>query len=118
MDFSPLLSSSDIVFTAKKDQLYEQLILQLEKDFALANEKIRIAKKIKPEELIIKIETIIYNLIATRFNDYINLLYIVDLPEEKVKKLDGSSWENLTKEVTYLILKREWQKVWFKNYYK
>jgi len=50
-----------------------------------------------------------------KFNDYLNLLYIVDVSEEKIKQLDGSDAIQLSEQVTFLILKREWQKVWFKN---
>ena len=56
-----------------------------------------------------------YHLIQTKFSDYINLLYIVDVSEQKVKTLDGSDLLKLSEEVTFLILQREWQKVWYKN---
>ena len=37
--------------------------------------------------------------------------------EEQIKKLDGSDLVILAEEVAFLILKREWQKVWFRNKY-
>jgi len=34
-----------------------------------------------------------------------------------MKQLDGSDLVKLSEEVSFLILKREWQKVWFRNKY-
>jgi hypothetical protein len=45
----------------------------------------------------------------------LNLLYIIDVSEEEVKKLDGSDISILSGQVSFLILKREWQKVWFRS---
>ena len=49
--------------------------------------------------------------------DFLNLLYIIDVPEKHVKKLDGNDALKLAEDISFLILKREWQKVWFKNHY-
>ena len=38
--------------------------------------------------------------------------------EEEIKKLDGSDLLILAEQVAFLILKREWQKVWFRNKYR
>jgi hypothetical protein len=57
----------------------------------------------------------VYQLIQDKFSDYLNLLYIIDVSEQKVRELDGSDTLRLSEEVTFLILQREWQKVWFKN---
>jgi hypothetical protein len=59
----------------------------------------------------------VFKLIQEKFAEYLNLLYIVDVSEEKIKKLDGSDTLKLSKEVTFLILQREWQKVWYRNFY-
>ena len=72
---------------------------------------------ISPEELKIQLHEKIYRMIMYKFAEYLNLLYIIDVAEEAVKKLDGSDLVVLAEQVTYLLLKREWQKVWFKNNY-
>jgi hypothetical protein len=59
----------------------------------------------------------IYKLIQYKFAEYLNLLYIIDVPEEQIKKLDGSDLVELSEQVAFLVLKREWQKVWFRNKY-
>ena len=57
----------------------------------------------------------VYKLIQNKFAEYLNLLYIIDVSENEIKKLDGSDISELSEQVTFLILKREWQKVWFRN---
>jgi hypothetical protein len=59
----------------------------------------------------------IYKLIQYKFAEYLNLLYIIDVPEDQIKKLHGSDLVELSEQVTFLVLKREWQKVWFRNKY-
>jgi hypothetical protein len=54
-------------------------------------------------------------MIQFKFAEYLNLLYIIDVPEDQIKKLDGSDISELSAQVAFLILKREWQKVWFRN---
>ena len=51
--------------------------------------------------------------------DYYEVLEVSKIAsEEKIKKLDGSDLVILAEQVSFLILKREWQKVWFRNKYK
>ena len=56
-------------------------------------------------------------LIQNKFNEYLNLLYIIDVSEDQIKKLDGFDRIQLAEQVSFLILKREWQKVWFRKFY-
>lgn len=102
---------------ASKEALYLKLIEQLNKDFNLANEGVDFPLSTKPEELKVQLHEKIYRLIQYKFAEYLNLLYIVDVPEEQIKNLDGSDLEVLSQQVAYLILKREWLKVWFRNRY-
>jgi hypothetical protein len=102
---------------AKNENLYLKLIEQINKDFNLANEGIDFPKLISPEELLIQLHEKIYRLIQFKFAEYLNLLYIIDVSEEQIKKLDGSDLVALAENVAFLILKREWQKVWFRNKY-
>lgn len=103
---------------AEKETLYLKLIEQINKDFNLANEGIDFPKSISPEELKIQMHEKIYRMIQYKFAEYLNLLYIIDVSEDEIKKLDGSDLVVLAENVAFLILKREWQKVWFRNKYK
>ncbi|QZK91739.1 hypothetical protein K5V07_01365 [Flavobacterium sp. CHNK8] len=103
---------------AEGDSLYLKLIEQINKDFNLANEAVDFPLSISPNELKLELHEKIYRLIQYKFAEYLNLLYIIDVSEDEIKKLDGSDLVMLAEQVAFLILKREWQKVWFKNKYK
>ncbi|MFK7048408.1 MULTISPECIES: hypothetical protein [Flavobacterium] len=106
-----------IISEAQKEELYHKLIEQLRKDFLLANENLDIADSITPIELKIQLHKKVYLLVQNKFNEYLNLLYIIDVKEDEIKKLDGFNLAELAEQVSYLILKREWQKVWYRNRY-
>ena len=102
---------------AEKENLYDKLIEQINKDFNFANEAIDFPKSTSPEELKIQLHEKIYRLIQYKYAELLNLLYIIDVPEENMKQLDGSDTVELAEEIAFLILKREWMKVWFRNKY-
>lgn len=105
----------ELLIDATKEQLYGKLIVQLNKDFTLANIEESFSQEIKPEELKTELHEIVYRLIQEKFADYLNLLYIMDVSEAKIKALNSSDMLQLSENVVLLMLKREWQKVWFKN---
>ena len=102
---------------AEGENLYLKLVEQLNKDFNLANEAVDFPMSTTAAELKIQLHEKIYRLIQYKFAEYLNLLYIIDVSEEEIKKLDGSDLVILAEQVAFLILKREWQKVWFRNKY-
>lgn len=115
----PIPENTDILLAdAESGNLYISLIEQINKDFNLANEGIDFPLSISPEELKIQLHEKIYRMIQYKFAEYLNLLYIIDVSEIEIKKLDGSDLVILAEQVSFLVLKREWQKVWFRNYYK
>lgn len=102
---------------AEKENLYDKLIEQINKDFNFANEAIDFPKSTSPEELKIQLHEKIFRLIQYKYAELLNLLYIIDVPEENMKQLDGSDTVELAEQIAFLILKREWMKVWFRNKY-
>jgi hypothetical protein len=111
------ISTDNLLSEAEKENLYQKLIEQLNKDFNFANEPVDLSIDLNPEELKSQLHEKIYRLIQYKFAEYLSLLYIVDVPENEVKKLDGSDIMELSQQVAFLVLKREWMKVWFKNRY-
>jgi hypothetical protein len=112
----PIPQSTDQLLTdAEKENLYLKLIEQLNKDFNFANEPIDFPLSTSPNKLKVQLHEKVYRLIQYKFAEYLNLLYIVDVSETEVKKLNGDDLLELAEQVTFLILKREWQKVWFRN---
>ena len=105
----------ELVEEANQLNLYKKLIAQLNKDLLFANINLEFDEETLPSSLKLILHETVYKLIQEKFNDYLNLLYIVDVSEEKIKQLDGSDAIQLSEQVIFLILKREWQKVWFKN---
>ncbi|MBO3115483.1 hypothetical protein J4050_01915 [Winogradskyella sp. DF17] len=97
--------------------LYEKLIAQLNKDLTYANVDLYFNTSVLPSSLRLMLQEVVYKLINEKFMDYLNLLYIVDVSEEKVRSLDGMDTYKLSADITFLILQRVWQKVWFKNKY-
>jgi hypothetical protein len=111
--------NTDVLLSeAESENLYLKLIAQINKDFNLANEGIDFPLSISPNELKLQLHEKVYRLLQYKFAEYLNLLYIIDVSEEEIKKLDGSDLVILAEQVAFLILKREWQKVWFRNKYR
>ncbi len=118
MHFTVPKNTDLLLAEAASENLYLNLIEQINKDFNLANEGIDFPMSTNPEELKVQLHEKIYRLIQFKFAEYLNLLYIVDVNESEIKKLDGSDISELAGQVSFLILKREWQKVWFRNKFK
>jgi hypothetical protein len=117
MNFPAPTSTDELLHNATAENLYQNLILQLNKDFNFANEPVDFHPSTSPDELKVQLHEKIYRLIQYKFAEYLSLLYIVDVPEDQVKKLDGSDIMELSEQVSFLILKREWMKVWFRSRY-
>lgn len=109
------LNFDGLIAEATQSNLYKKLIQQLNKDFLLANIELDFHEDILPTSLKLVLHETVYTLIQEKFTAYLNLLYIVDVSEKAVKALDGTDVLKLSEEVSFLILKREWQKVWYKN---
>lgn len=107
----------DLLEKATEVNLYKNLIQQLNKDLLLANINLEFDEEVLPTSLKLLLHETVFKLIQEKFMDYLNLLYIVDVSEEKIKRLDGSDVLQLSEQVTFLILKREWQKVYFRSKY-
>jgi hypothetical protein len=107
----------DLIAEANQLELYQKLILQLNKDLILSNVDLEFNEDVLPTSLKLLLHETVYHLIQEKFADYLNLLYIIDVSEKKIKALDGSDVLLLSEQVTFLILQREWQKVWYRNKY-
>jgi len=115
MKFESPENTDLLLSKAQKELLYEKLLEQLDKDFNLSNQILEIKAGISPFELKMELQNKVYQLIQYKFADYLNLLYIIDVPEHEIKSITSIDLVEISQQVTYLILKREWQKVWFRN---
>lgn len=110
------LSFAQLIDQAQREALYTSLILQLNKDFRRANLDGEFGTEITPEALIKELSGRLKVLMESDFDNYLNLLYAVDVSESKVRSLDLNDTEDLGNAVAFLILQREWQKVWLKKH--
>jgi hypothetical protein len=111
----PWRDHNSILQDAAKQGLYEHLVQQLQKDFDRANVRLKFSLKPSPDTLFAALHEKMYQLIMERFADYLNVLYVVDVPEREFKNVRTSHVVEVSKEVSLLILQREWQKVLMKH---
>ena len=107
----------DLIEKANQLDLYKSLVHQLNKDFLLANINLDFHEDVLPTSLKFLLHETVYKLIQEKFTDYLNLLYIIDVSEKEIKALNGEDTLKLSEDVAFLILQREWQKVWFRKKY-
>ena len=115
LDFSDSIS---LLQKAQDENLYEKLVAQVQKDFALANIDIdTLPKTIGFTTLKTLLHEKIYRLILEKFTDYLNLLYVIDVPEKVFKEIRVTDVVEVAAQVTFLVLQRELQKVRLKAKY-
>jgi hypothetical protein len=110
-------SFDELILKTEELDLYSKLIKQVNKDFLLANVDLDFDEEILPSSLKYLLHEVVFKLIQEKFAEYLNLLYIIDVSEEKIRKLDGNDTLKLSEQVSFMILQREWQKVWYRNKY-
>ncbi len=112
------LNSTGVLTYATNQGLYCALVTQIKKDFIRVNLTIDLDEVPEPKELQIVIREKLYVLLMERFSDYLNLMYAVDIPERVFKELKLTDTVDIAGQVTFLILKRELQKVESKQRYR
>lgn len=90
---------------------YVALLCQVQKDFERANVSTGFSSGMSPDQVYTYLHEKIYQLIMERFADYLNVLYFVDIPERSFRKIPLTDPVEVAAAVSYLILKREWQKI-------
>lgn len=106
---------SELLAKSVKENLYNNIIQQLNKDFLLANVSYHFPEEINPSELKKSLVEILYKMVINNYDDYLNLIYRVDISENDLAKIKGKSLILVVEEIAFLILKREYQKVWYRN---
>lgn len=99
------------VFDSK---LYPQFLIQLQKDINRAGIDYSI-KNTEPLKVFSEIRNLLNEKLQNTFNDYVNLLYAVDVSEAKIRNTRLEDSKAIAEYATYLILKREWEKVCYRN---
>ncbi len=114
-----MLSKQDpilqLINQIQKEDLLIKLILQINKDANLVGLDFSLSEKSTPQNIVFNLHKLLIDLINNNFSDYVNLLYRIDIPEKELIRLQSLEIEILTEKVAILILRKEWQKVWFKS---
>lgn len=111
----PVQNTLELLTKVEFENLFQQLILQLNKDFQLSNLSETFVLTCTPVELKETLSKILLKLLTDNYDDYLNLMYRVDVSEKELASIKAKNLETTIDQITFLILKREYQKVWFKN---
>ncbi len=111
-------TSLEILQQAEAHGLYALLVNQLRKDFERANVPVGFTDTHTPEELASLLHEKVYQLLMERFQDYLNVLYTIDIPESSFRQLPITDAVEVAGEVGLMMLQREWQKVLLKRQYR
>ena len=99
----------------ENENFLTKLIEQLNKDFQMANVSESIANTLLINEVNSRLNEILLNLVTNHYDDYLNFLYRIDISENELATIKGTNLKENINEIAFLIIKREFQNVWFKS---
>lgn len=108
-------NSKSLLLIVSQNGLFQDLIAQLKKDFELSGMSITIDNAISSDDLTQDLYRQISQLIHTNFDAFLQLLYRVDVSEQNLQSNQIQETEELAIKATFTILKREWEKVYYRN---
>jgi len=111
----PIENTLELLQKVESEKLFRHLILQLNKDFQLSNLSETFEVSYTPIQLKDVLSKVILHILTGNYDDYLNLMYRIDVPEKELVTIKSNHLETTVEQITFLILKREYQKVWFKN---
>jgi hypothetical protein len=95
--------------------LRTKLVPQINKDANLSGIDFNLNERYNLTSIANELNELIIDLIKNNFDSYLNFLYRIDISETDLIKIRDTVLIDLSKKVTILILKKELQKVLFKN---
>lgn len=110
-------NTSELVTIVHQNNLYQNLINQLNKDLGMVNLSEKFNSDISPDELKEGLLKLLQNLIEKNYEQYLNLIYRIDVSERDLRLLTTNNLSEDLENLTFLILKREFQKVWTQKYF-
>lgn len=99
----------------KSEELLHELIMQLNKDADLTGLDVHFDISSTPKNLLKELYDILLNLMTQDFQSYLNFLYRIDVSEKSLRSMPETDPKQIAATVTLMVLKREWQKVSFRN---
>ena len=95
--------------------LLKNMILQLRKDAQMSGLDFELNENSSSDDLISFLNDFLTELIHKDFTSYANFLYRIDVSEKEILKISEASLEILVGRISELILRKEWQKIWFRS---
>lgn len=111
-------NSSSLLQYAAASQLYSKLVKQINKDFHSAQAPLNMSLTVDPESLCAAVKEKLYFLLLEQFSTFLQLMYVVDIPETIYREIQSKDVVEIAEVIGFLVLKREWQKVWLKTNYR
>ncbi|GAA4276827.1 hypothetical protein [Aquimarina mytili] len=105
----------NLITQVNNSNVYPELLRQLEKDINRAGIEYQIDPKIQIKDLVVALNDLLLYRLQHAFNAYLNLLYAIDVSETDLRSFTSEKVEDIAVYSTYLILKREWEKVSYRN---
>lgn len=99
-------------------KLYQDLIVQLNKDFLLSVIDKKIDFECRPENFFKQLFDVIDNLVKNNYQTFNQFMYTLDVSENKVANIDETDFAKLVNKLTLLVLERLVQKVYLKDQFK
>ncbi len=111
-------TSVKILGSALKPKLYQDLIVQLNRDLLLGGIDLKIALNTTPNNLIKQLTKLLKELVQYNYQTFNQFMYTLDVSEEKLHNLKQTNLELLAPELARLVLERLLQKVILKAQFK
>ncbi|WP_121964980.1 hypothetical protein [Myroides sp. N17-2] len=96
--------------------LLSDLVRQVEKDFRMAVDASITLNADTPAKLVYEVYNELCNIVnKSSVSKFSSLLYRVDIAEKDVRAIQSTDIEDYLQQVTFLLLKREYQKVYIRS---
>lgn len=99
----------------EQQNLFELLVQQVERDFRLSVDEDIAFDASTPLEIVQQIQALLERIATLSPAKLSTLLYRIDVAEKEVRALEEGNVFDYFQQLTYLIVKREFQKVYFRN---
>ncbi len=106
--------AKQMIDNALISDLYAQFVKQLQKDLNRGGVDYVIQNK-DPQKLYYEIVDLLSEKLQYDSGQFSSLLYAVDVSETSILKFEPENRSSIAEYITYLIFKREWQKVCYRN---
>lgn len=94
---------------------YAELINQLCKDFSRSGHSFEFNSHLEALQLFHELRIKLFGLIASGFSDFLNLMYLCDVPENLMDRSRAQDRVDFATYATVILLNREWEKINWRN---